>query len=751
MAAGVSPPLVTERRASLFAPRRPVTSYFGDNFTDLPNPRRCNTHSERPHDQRHARIKARPLSQSFTGDREVSPTGSKATINNPSTDPSSQCHLSRSSSSHRLPFRQTLQSIGRKFSLSIRPKSASKIAPAADTSYASGIMSRHSTYQHHERPSKWLRGASVSQRHSPVPAVPQYPNYAPPPYSCELPRPATNRQPPSACLPPPIPSGNAWASPVWALDRNTGAAARAAAAAQNESLHLYQRQFPGVHVTMSSQTKQSRLSRDSESGIGIGYSDGWETSSDRQANVIRRDPTQMLPTELMEHTLCYLDAESLARAERVSHEWRTKARSQFVWRQVFERDYDPSSRQRPRRERRRIGGRDASARGDGQDWHKMYALRRKIDERWATGQAAAIYLNGHEDSVYCVQFDEHKIITGSRDRTIRVWDTRTFQCIRKIGSPHYRGSRCAERALTGVQPYGAFHIESVSPKDPPDVSAPYGHHDASILCLQFDDELLVTGSSDRTAIVWSINENYRPIFRLRGHRGSVLDVCLDDRCVVTCSKDTTIHVWDRRSGELIRRLLGHRGPVNAVQLRGNLLASASGDGMAKLWSIGDGVCIKEFSSRDRGLACIEFSEDGTRILAGGNDQVIYEYDTCTGDLVQELVGHRGLVRSLHLDSANHRVISGSYDMSIKVWDGDGSRQNNGSTQQDRNSDHSRDISGGDRGRRRRPKINFTGWTTSWMLAAKSDYRKIVCTSQDGRVAVMDFGYGLEGVEMLEGY
>ena len=41
-----------------------------------------------------------------------------------------------------------------------------------------------------------------------------------------------------------------------------------------------------------------------------------------------------------------------------------------------------------------------------QDWKKMLLIRRALDRRWKEGKAAAIYLQGHKDSVYCVQFDE---------------------------------------------------------------------------------------------------------------------------------------------------------------------------------------------------------------------------------------------------------------------------------------------------------------------------------------------------------
>jgi F-box and WD-40 domain protein 1/11 len=363
----------------------------------------------------------------------------------------------------------------------------------------------------------------------------------------------------------------------------------------------------------------------------------------------------------------------------------------------------------------------------GQDFKKLFRVRTLIDKRWRNGEAAAIYLNGHKDSVYCAQFDEDKIITGSRDNTIRVWDAHTYQCIRKLGPPNNPREQ-HELKLAPVKPQGVLPIckAEVSSPDPPSAEISLWHQ-ASVLCLQYDDEILVTGSSDYSCLVWSIKDDYKPLFRLVGHQAGVLDVCIDKKRIITCSKDTTIKVWDRITGQLIKTMMGHRGPVNAVQVRGNLLASASGDGMSKLWRLEDGACIKEFQSKDRGLACVEFSENGRTIFAGGNDKVIYEYDTVSGNRLWELKGHTDLVRSLHLDSSNSRIISGSYDHTLKVWDARG-----GSSAED----------GG-------PMINFDGWTSSWILAAKSNYRKIVATSQDGRVVIIDFGYGIDGVELVE--
>ncbi|KAF7506539.1 hypothetical protein GJ744_011685 [Endocarpon pusillum] len=700
--------LAPRRQTSLMSKRRPITSYDNDAYCDPDVP---DALPQIKLEYKRTKWKERPISQYLDCDQMETRAYLEATTNNPFMAHIQTTPPRRLPIFHRCSFKQGLQSLGRRMSVSLRPRCGRNKVNASNVSHAATMSSDPShphTLQGKEKPSRWFRSHSAVRRRPSLPVFNLYPEVDPPSYSFTSPLPGPTRGP-----------------PLLPFDMHTGAAARAAAAAQNEALHYYQKQLPGFHPEMP-RLSDLKLTRDSESGIGIEVQDRRE-SVHSGVDVIRLDPARVLPLEIIEQIFCYLDPQTLLRAELVSREWRYKAKSRHVWRYVFHWEYNTAGWNRyPARHC------PQSAKGVGkgvsdQDWQKMYLVRRKIDQRWAQGEAAAIYLNGHKDSVYCVQFDEHKIITGSRDRTIRVWDTHTFQCIRKIGPPSQASRSASISDTASLSPPGAFHILNTSSMDPSGGFAPHDYHDASILCLQFDEDIMVTGSSDHTAIIWSIRENYKPLCRLRGHKAGVLDVCINEQHIVTCSKDTTICVWDRHSGELIKKLTGHRGPVNAVQMRGNLLASASGDGMAKLWNLTDGLCVKEFSSKDRGLACVEFSEDGRSILAGGNDQVIYEYDTSTGDLVRELSGHKRLVRSLHLDSSNNRIVSGSYDMSVKVWD----------------SRRGRDT--GDGGL----KINFEGWTTSWMLAAKSDYRKIVCTSQDGRVVIMDFGYGLDGVEMLE--
>ncbi|CAK7266541.1 hypothetical protein SEPCBS119000_002083 [Sporothrix epigloea] len=509
---------------------------------------------------------------------------------------------------------------------------------------------------------------------------------------------------------------------------HTGDAARAAAAAALQT--------DLVQLRPSKWRQQDDFGNDRESGIGIAVTSSELESADEanaqgaygviapgeapQLDITKVDFIGTLPMELAILILSELDASGLSSASRVSRAWHEAVKNQHIWRESFLREktttYATSGSVQP---------------GDGLgvpsvrpscDWRQIYRVKQELDRRWQEGKTRPVYLNGHSDSIYCLQFDEKIIITGSRDKTIRIWDMKTLACRLVIGPPEViRDSKLLYDDDGQPTHYitTAYHTRS-SNSMPSAVSFPM-HHAASILCLQYDDRILVTGSSDSSCIIHSVGSGYRPIRRLLHHSAAVLDLCFDDRYIVTCSKDVTICVWDRESGTLLKQLRGHSGPVNAVQMRGNTIVSCSGDFRVKLWNIETGKAIREFMGHTKGLACSQFSEDGRFVVSAGNDRAIRIWDANTGECIREMKAHESLVRSLHVDSVSGRLVSASYDRDIKVFDMETGQQ----------------------------LLDFPQWHQSWVLSAKSDYRRIISTGQDPKILVMDFGAGIDGIEMLE--
>ncbi|KAI1759323.1 WD40 repeat-like protein [Hypoxylon sp. FL1150] len=507
----------------------------------------------------------------------------------------------------------------------------------------------------------------------------------------------------------PVP-GNGLAPPI--IPRHTGAAAKASAAWQNEHARFY-------HDMVSFPESQN----DRESGIGIPLASMSQVNvpMEQGASVIKRDFITQLPLELAVQILSHLNAAQLVNASMVSRDWYAAIQDQYIWRQSFlAKKTSTFATGIPIQPGTGCG---VPSIRPGNDWQKIYRAREELDRKWKLGkQARAVFLHGHMDSVYCQQFDENKIITGSRDRTIRIWDMHSLQCRLVIGPPGVVNDTSILFDSTGHPTHFALYSDSQrrNASVPVTVSFPT-HHSASILCLQYDDDILVTGSSDSTCIVYSVRSGYRPVRRLQSHTAAVLDLAFDDKHIVTCSKDCSICVWDRATGTLIKQLNGHTGPVNSVQLRGNTLVSCSGDFTVKLWNIDSGKVIREFAGHTKGLACSQFSEDGRFVASAGSDKVIRIWDANTGECIREIQAHDGLVRSLHIDNISGRLISGSYDTDIKVFDMETGEQ----------------------------KLDFPGWHNSWVLSAQSDYRRIVSTGQDAKILIMDFGADVQDVRMLE--
>lgn len=189
---------------------------------------------------------------------------------------------------------------------------------------------------------------------------------------------------------------------------NSGAAAKAAAAIQNEYLARAGLQNQWLNASMSED------SNDGESGIGIAVSVPGlemdaaddETIRDQDTIISRIDFVSKLPSELAIHVLAYLDAAALTKASEVSRNWRNIVSNQHIWRESCLREttatYATSGPIQPGT------GLGLPPIQPTNDWKQVYRVKKELKQRWKAGKARPVYLNGHSDSIYCLQFDEYE-------------------------------------------------------------------------------------------------------------------------------------------------------------------------------------------------------------------------------------------------------------------------------------------------------------------------------------------------------
>ncbi|XP_048361357.1 autophagy-related protein 16-1 isoform X4 [Sphaerodactylus townsendi] len=116
----------------------------------------------------------------------------------------------------------------------------------------------------------------------------------------------------------------------------------------------------------------------------------------------------------------------------------------------------------------------------------------------------------------------------------------------------------------------------------------------------------------------------------------------------------------------------HDGEVNAVQFSpgSRLLATGGLDRRVKLWEVfGDKCEFKgSLSGSNAGITSIEFDSAGSYLLASSNDFASRIWTVDDHRLRHTLTGHSGKVLSAKFLLDNARIVSGSHDRTLKLWD-----------------------------------------------------------------------------------
>lgn len=368
--------------------------------------------------------------------------------------------------------------------------------------------------------------------------------------------------------------------------------------------------------------------------------------------MLQRDFITALPAKGLDHVaetiLSYLDAKSLCAAEAVCKEWYRVISEGMLWKKLIERMVRTDTLWRGLAERRGwavylFKGKAGDTPTDHKFYRNLYPQIiediERIETNWRTGRHTLQRIHCRSETskgVYCLQYDETRIISGLRDNTIKVWkskmdsdsqmwDRNTLECV---------------QILTG--------------------------HTGSVLCLQYDENIIISGSSDSTVRVWDVHTG-EMLNTLIHHCEAVLHLRFCDGIMVTCSKDRSIAVWDMQSPteiNLRRVLVGHRAAVNVVDFDEKYIVSASGDRTIKVWSTSTCEFVRTLNGHKRGIACLQYRD--CLVVSGSSDNTIRLWDIESGACLRTLEGHEELVRCIRFD--NKRIVSGAYDGKIKVWD-----------------------------------------------------------------------------------
>eukprot|EP01087_Luapelamoeba_hula_P018043 TRINITY_DN5753_c4_g1_i3.p1 TRINITY_DN5753_c4_g1~~TRINITY_DN5753_c4_g1_i3.p1 ORF type:complete len:514 (+),score=83.01 TRINITY_DN5753_c4_g1_i3:250-1791(+) len=228
----------------------------------------------------------------------------------------------------------------------------------------------------------------------------------------------------------------------------------------------------------------------------------------------------VLPSELNVHILSFLTAQELRVVACVNREWNRYALDESLWKSLCDRRW---------RERRiaPVPYAERKTKQARRSWRDIYSYRMHVDDNWNKGRCSrVITLAGHESQVCCSQYDAEKIVSGSFDATIRVWDIKNLDQTDEV------------RCVTTLKKtdHNSAHTDRV-------------------LCLMFQDDKLVTGGRDESVKIWDLSTG-QCISTLTGHTDNVWYLQFDEKKIISGSADKSMRFWDMRTGQCTQTLVG---------------------------------------------------------------------------------------------------------------------------------------------------------------------------------------------------
>lgn len=252
-------------------------------------------------------------------------------------------------------------------------------------------------------------------------------------------------------------------------------------------------------------------------------------------------------------------------------------------------------------------------------------------------------LVGHTLDVRGVAEGDGYVISGSRDKTVKVWTKEGLHQFREevtlkdhtnyVSAVYYHAAEdwiCSTSNDATVQLYRAGELKPF---------ATLAGHESTVSCVTagLEPRSLITGSWDKTARIWLVSlDGVTSVQKeMTGHEAaiwSVATVCNEK--YVTGSADKTIFVWNR-AGERVRVLKGHTDCVRVVVgMEDGFLVSAGNDAVIKLWNeLGD--CVKNLYGHDNYIYTMSRLAGSNVIVTGGEDSTVRMWDLDKGEQLGE--------------------------------------------------------------------------------------------------------------------
>jgi WD40 repeat protein len=286
-------------------------------------------------------------------------------------------------------------------------------------------------------------------------------------------------------------------------------------------------------------------------------------------------------------------------------------------------------------------------------------------------------LKGHSEAIYSIAFtpDGKHVVTGSGDRSIKVWDSATGKENKSFGGPSGHQNLVLSVSLS---PDGGSIASGSSdntakvwdfPSSTP-LRALAKSEGMSVLAISPDGAKLAGGDKDGHVRIWNSVDG-KELFALKGHSGGVTGLAFNSngQLLVSCGKDKTLRFWNPVNGQSLGVVGAHAAEVRglAVSPNNNALYSAGAEGSLKFWTLPPVASKPLGAAHGDAVTALALSNDGNSLVSASADKSVRLANAANGQLVRDFKGASAAVESVALSPNGALIAAGTADKHLLVW------------------------------------------------------------------------------------
>ncbi len=284
---------------------------------------------------------------------------------------------------------------------------------------------------------------------------------------------------------------------------------------------------------------------------------------------------------------------------------------------------------------------------------------------------------GHTQIVTSSGFspDGKYVVTGSEDRTVKIWDVNTGQLLNTLIG-HKGPITFVDYNADGNVVASASQDCTIKMWDPFTGRLLFDliGHKSSVNSLAFspDGKHLITGSLDNSIKIWELATG-KILKTKQCHNGGINYVSFspDGKQIFTTGRDNKGKIWNASNLKLMQVLKGHRRWLleGNYSPDGRKLITTSWDGTTKIWDAETGQLIKNITGvSDLTSGSATYSPDGRLIAIAdmyGNIEIL---NSLTYETIYNFQGHSNSISKITFSLDSKLFLTSSWDNTIKIWD-----------------------------------------------------------------------------------